>query len=196
MIEQQYNNQALNEYLLGSLPEAEAERFDELSFTDDEFADALTIAEKDLVDAYILDELNGATLENFRTYYLASSLRRDKVEFARAFQVYAEKNITPTSIKIKTFVETKPKRSLTVFFSNIFTFARPSVQLGFAFAALALVFFGGWLWRENSRRQFEMSQSNANREQLLQRETELAEREKQLQSETANSTSADNSFDN
>jgi Skp family chaperone for outer membrane proteins len=196
MNELQYNNQALNEYLLGSLPDAEAEHFDELSFTDDEFADALKIAEKDLVDAYIHDELSGATLDKFKTHYLASPMRREKVEFAKAFQVFAGKNIAPAAAEIKTFVETKPKRNLTGLLSSIFTFSRPVAQLGFAFAVLALVFFGGWLWRENSRQQFEMSQANANREQIQQRETELAEREKQLQDEAANLSFAVNSANN
>lgn len=193
MYEQQYNNQSLNEYLLGTLSEAEAERFDELSFTDEDFAAALKIAEKDLVDAYVQDELTGATLAKFNAHYLASPLRREKVEFARAFQVYAEKIIAKKSVEIRTFVETKPKRNLTGFFTSIFTFSRPVVQLGFAFAVLAILFFGGWLWRENSRQQFEMSQANANREQIQQREAELAEREKQLQRETANSSFAVNS---
>jgi anti-sigma factor RsiW len=196
MNEQEYNNQTLHEYLLGSLPEAEAERFDELSFTDENFADALKIAENDLVDAYIHDELTGATLAKFKTHYLASPLRREKVEFARAFQVYAEKNIAEKPAEIRTPVETKPKRNLTEFFSSIFAFSRPVVQSGFALAALAILFFGGWLWRENSRQQFEMNLANVNREQLQPRETELAEREKQLRNETANSNFAVNSANN
>ena len=86
-----YNNQTITEYLLGSLPEAETERFDELSITDDEFAETLKAAEKDLVDAYVQGELIGAELEQFKFHYLASPLRREKVQFAQAFQVLAEK---------------------------------------------------------------------------------------------------------
>ena len=182
MNEPKYNNQSLNEYLLGSLPEAEAERFDELSFTDENFADALKSAEQDLVDAYIHDELNGATLEKFKTHYLASPLRREKVEFSRAFQSYAGKNIAGKPSEIKTFAAAEPKRNLRDFFSNIFAFSRPATAFGAAFAALALIFFGGWLWRENSRRQFEMSQANVNREQTQPRETEIAKRENSLPS--------------
>ena len=169
MNELQYNNQSLNEYLLGSLSDAETERFDERSFTDEEFADALKVAENDLVDAYIHNELTGVMLEKFKIHYLASPRSREKVEFAKAFQVYA-----------------KPKRIFAGFFSNILTIPRPAWQWGFAFTALALLFFGGWLWRENSRQQSEMSQANANREQLRQRESEIAEREKQLQGEITN----------
>lgn len=179
MNELQYNNQALNEYLLDSLPDAETERFDEMSFTDDDFADALKSAEKDLVDAYIHDELSAAMLEKFKTHYLASPVRREKVAFAKAFQVYAGGKVAEDLTEIKMFVKTKPKRNLTEYFAGIFTFSRPAMSLGAAFAALAIVFFGGWLWRENSRRQIEMSQANTNRQQVQPRETELATREHQ-----------------
>ena len=59
MTKQTYNQQTISEYLLGSLPEAEAERLDQLSFTDDEFSAVLEAAEKDLVDAYVQGELRG-----------------------------------------------------------------------------------------------------------------------------------------
>ena len=92
-----YNNETMTAYLLGSLPEAETEQLDELSFTDDEFAAELMAAEKDLVDAYVHGELRGAKLEQFKTYYLASPVRREKVKFAQAFQEFAAKNIAETA---------------------------------------------------------------------------------------------------
>src|SRR5467141_4149827 len=92
MSEQTFDQQAVAQYLLGALPEAETERLDELSITDAEFAEALQVAEKDLVDAYVQGELNGAALERFRSYYLASPLRREKVQFAQAFKVFAERS--------------------------------------------------------------------------------------------------------
>src|SRR5437764_14399129 len=88
-----YNNQTINEYLLGSLPEAEAERLDELSFTDDEFAETLRAAEKDLVDAYVQGELVGTALERFKSHYLSTPRRRVKVEFAQALRLLSEKEM-------------------------------------------------------------------------------------------------------
>src|SRR5467141_1144885 len=92
MSEQRHIDPATEEYLLGTLSEAEAERLDELSVMDREFAEALNVAEKELVDAYVNGELRGSRLGQFKAYYLASPLRREKVEFAEAFQVFAEKN--------------------------------------------------------------------------------------------------------
>src|SRR5262245_48159390 len=70
-------------YLLGLLPDEDAERLDELSIIDDQVAERLRIVEDDLVDAYVNGELTGATLERFESHYLASERRREKVRFAR-----------------------------------------------------------------------------------------------------------------
>src|SRR5712691_2212508 len=83
-----YNQQTITQYLLGVLPEAEIERLDELSISNDEFADSLRVAEKDLVAAYVQGELGGADLENFKSHYLASPFRREQVAFARSFPVF------------------------------------------------------------------------------------------------------------
>jgi flagellar biosynthesis GTPase FlhF len=171
-----YNNQTINAYLLGTLPEAEMELFDELSFTDDDFADELKVAEKDLVDAFVQGELDGEKLKHFNTYYLASPLRREKVEFAQTFQTFAEKELAQET------VEAEPKAG---FFANLFAIPRLSLQWGFALTTLALMFFGGWMIWENSRLRSEISQTQSNRDELLKRESELAEREKQLQNEIA-----------
>src|SRR5215475_4287740 len=53
MEKQAYNEELIVQYLLGSLPEEETERFDELCFVDDEFAEKLSAVENDLVDKYM-----------------------------------------------------------------------------------------------------------------------------------------------
>ena len=60
---------------------------------------------------------------------------------------------------------------------------RPLLQWGFAAAALVLLVVGGLLVRENSRLHFEMSQSQANQNELLERESELQLRETKLRNE-------------
>ena len=75
----------LTRYLLGMLPEAEAEHLDELSVADDDFADQLRIAETDLIDAYVRGTLPAQTRKGFESHYLASPARRAKVAFAKRF---------------------------------------------------------------------------------------------------------------
>lgn len=153
MSKQEYSNQAIAEYLLGSLSEAEAEHFDELNFTDEEFADHLKSAEQDLVDSYVQGELAGTTLEKFKSHYLASPLRRAKVEFAQAFQVFAQQSITKTTKENSALLELPPRRATAGFFAalNIFAIPRPALKWGLTAAALAFVFLGGWLWMSNIR---------------------------------------------
>ena len=181
------NKQAPTQYLLGSLPEAETERLDELSFADDEFAETLKAVEKDLVDAYIQGELTGSALEQFKSYYLASPLRREKVEFAQAFQVFREQS-AGTGAEVRT--EAAPKHKGFSWFSALsrFTAPRLALQWGFAGVALVLLIAGGWLVFENVRLHQQASQTQARRDVLSQREQEL---QKELEGQrVANATTA------
>ena len=80
------DDQRLARYLLGLLPEEEAERVDELSIADDEIGSRLQVAEDELVDAYVSGTLSGDTLQRFESYYLASPRRREKVRFAASLR--------------------------------------------------------------------------------------------------------------
>jgi hypothetical protein len=79
------DDQYLVRYLLGLLPDDEAERLDEAAIVDDEFACRLRNVEEDLVDAYVAGTLDWDTLQRFGAIYLASPLRREKVKFAERF---------------------------------------------------------------------------------------------------------------
>lgn len=177
MSKQTHNDQTMRRYLLGALPDAEAERLDGLSFTDDEFAEALKPAERDLVDAYVQGELTGATLERFRSHYLASPLRREKVEFARAFQLVAGKSTGNEALEAGTETQyksaTKRKGSWRFFSLGFLAAPRTSLQWGMVFATLALLIAVGWLAFENARLPRQPAQTAALREQPGQREQEL-----------------------
>ncbi|HJU56392.1 MAG TPA: hypothetical protein VJ715_17545 [Pyrinomonadaceae bacterium] len=182
MSKQRYDNETIARYLLGSLPEAEAEALDELSLTDDEFADSLMAAEKDLVDAYVQGELSGAELERFKTYYLASPLRREKVQFARAFQVFAEKGAVAQAAAVEAEIpaEVAERRKTAGWFfgPGVLKTKRRALRWGAAFAALALLVACAWLVLENRRLRQRASQIEARpdvptaREQELQKELE------------------------
>lgn len=75
----------LTRYLLGMLPDAEAEWLDEASIVDDEFATRLRLVEDDLVDAYVRGTLSGELLRRFEAGYLASPRRRHNLKFAEGF---------------------------------------------------------------------------------------------------------------
>ena len=174
MGEGSYNKHGLTQYLLGMLPEPEAERFDELSLTDDEFAEALKVAENDLVDAYAQGELAGEAMEQFKAHYLASPLRREKVKFSQAFQAFAEQNPGLASEGIEAESPQKARKR-GGWFSGLGAFFAPrhAFQWGLTVAALALLVAGSWLAFENMRLRQQMTQAQVNRDALLQREQQL-----------------------
>lgn len=86
MTEQTMDEQMLLKYLLGTLSEKETEQLDEMSVTNDDFAERLRDAENDLVDAYVRGELSGDTLARFKSHYLISARRKNKVSFAETFR--------------------------------------------------------------------------------------------------------------
>ncbi|MEP6570374.1 MAG: hypothetical protein ABJC10_11435, partial [Acidobacteriota bacterium] len=184
MSKQPDNNPAV-QYLLGALPETELARLDELSFTDERFANALQAAEKDLVDAYVQGELSGTALGGFKTHYLASPLRRQKLAFAQAFQTYAEKDAAAlTAVQRENPAAATTSRSGSLWRTALGNFVTPrfAVQWGLAFAALALLVAGSWLVFENVRLRQQASDPQAHRDALSQREQEL---QKELEGQRA-----------
>jgi len=165
-----YKHETITQYLLGALPEAETERLDELSFTDDEFTDSLTAVEKDLVDSFVHGELTGGELERFKAHYLASPLRREKVAFAQAFQVLGERE--SASLRAEGPANVVTKRGWFAALSAAIA-PRPVLQWGLAAAALAVLLGGGWLAVDNLRLRQQMSQTAARRDALIQREQDL-----------------------
>jgi hypothetical protein len=170
MSEATYNEQAMADCLLGCLPDAEAERYDELSVADDEFAAVLSACEKDLVDAYLQGELAGRVLEQFRLHYLASPLRRDKVAFAKALQVFAERSAADVRSK-----DTADGAIRQGWFAALSAFLapRPALQWGLGAGVLILLVAGGWFTIDNLRLRQQMSQAQIRRDELQQREQAL-----------------------
>ena len=153
-----YNEKTLREYLLGLLPEAETERLDELSVTEEEFAHQLRIVEDDLIDAYINGELTGPHLLQFPRHYLSSSSGVERVRFAQAFR-----DSTQTLAKVepaKTEVETRviPLTSMASFFS----FGNWStLKWGLVSASLLILLVASWFIFQQLRARPQVPDSTA-----------------------------------
>jgi hypothetical protein len=137
----------MTDFLLGNLPEEEIERLDELSLSDDEFVSQLQLVDNDLVDAYVRGELSGTTLTQFKSNYLKSPKRQEKVAFAEALQ----KQINKPAIAVH----------------------RSDFQWGFAAAAIIIFLLGGYLIYENLGLQNEVRQMQAEQQSFRQREQQL-----------------------
>jgi hypothetical protein len=79
------DDRQLERYLLGLLPDGQAERLDQASIEDDGVASRLRIVEDDLIDGYVRGTLEPETLRRFESYYLSSNRRRERVAFAARF---------------------------------------------------------------------------------------------------------------
>jgi hypothetical protein len=121
-------------------------------------------------------------LEGFRAYYLASPLRRDRLDFAQALSAMAERYLTaasPTATQ-ELLEERATRRKFSGWFAgkSAFTASRLSWQWGLAVAAIAFLVVGSWLAFENMRLRQQVSQMQAKlagpgtREQELKDEIE------------------------
>ena len=143
------------QYLLGTLPPAESERLEEEFFANDDIFEEVEIAEDELVDSYVRDELSPAELEKF-----ASLLRNprvaERIKFARILKTAATPE--PVTKKIK-------RRDWKSIISSCFQLP----GAGFAFASLAVLLLGGvvfvdWLRLRESSRQLNLERAELQRQ--------------------------------
>ena len=153
----------LTRYLLGELSAQQAEKLDELSVVDDEFAWRLGSVENDLVDGFVRGELHGEILKRFQSFYLSTPRRQQKVEFAAgllALKKSAKEQIQESTGRVEG--------------RSRWRWVSPFKQWSFAAAALALLLVAGYLLNDNLslRRQAKVADLNRQHEQQLQQELE------------------------
>ncbi len=186
----EFDDQLLTRYLLGELSNEEAERIDERSVADEEFSWCLTAVENDLVDAYVRAELSGKVLERFKTFYLASPKRRQKVNFAEAMLQMGRVASSPVAAKAKSSAAGASRASAAhekVSFWRSLAVPQLRLQWGFAGAAVAMTLVAGFLFTEVGQLKQEVSGANSERAALDQRQQDL---QKQLQEQRAASALA------
>jgi hypothetical protein len=170
-----YDDRLLARYLLADLSADETERLDELSIADDEFASRLSAAENDLVDAYVRDELSPADMESFRSSYLSSARRRQKVEFAEAL-LALEKRAAARA----------PQTGSVA--GGVSPLARWAPQWGFAAAALAMLVLAGYLLRQNFELREQVNQAHEHQKAIDQLTEQLHQQMNDLRSADAESS--------
>lgn len=168
----------ITDYLLGAASQTDTERLDKMSLTDGHFATQLQVVEDDLVDAYVHGELSGELLSRFKSHYLASPRRQERVKIARSFVEFVDRAATPSAVER----QESSKNSWRRFF------VMPSFALQWGFAALAVVFLIGlgYLVWQNNRLRDQMIQAQNERAVLEQREQEL---KRELEGQKASETS-------
>lgn len=122
----------LREYILGQSPAERADRLDELSFAD-EYSERIGAAEREMIDDYVSGRLTPEERSAFESSYMASPIRLERVEFAKAFANYVDST--------RSAAERSPTRAsiFDLFRQRLFV-----LQLG-AVAMLLIVGAAAWL---------------------------------------------------
>jgi hypothetical protein len=158
------SEQQLTRYLLGALSEEEAERLDQLSIADEEFALRLNVVENDLVDAYVRGELKGEAQDRFDKYYLSSPKRLEKVEFSRALLRHQTESPTTVSRRVRTeddasHVRSPQEESDARDSWRWLNVPRLGLRWGPAAAATVMLLTASFLFYENKRLRQEESET-------------------------------------
>jgi hypothetical protein len=157
-----FEDQYLVRYLVGALPAEEADRLDQLSVANDDFAWRLREIENDLVDSYVRSELNGETLARFKAFYMATAQRRQKVQFAEGLRQLHTANGTAAETPNKLTESRVP-------FWGMFSSSRIAPQFSIAFAALVMLLVAGYLLVQNANLRREVRDARAQYESIDQR---------------------------
>lgn len=78
-------------YLLGQLDQPSQTRIEEDLLTSATLYDEVLLAEDELTDKYLANELSDAERQSFESHFLTAPERRQKLRFARTFRRYVEK---------------------------------------------------------------------------------------------------------
>jgi hypothetical protein len=146
----QDSDEHLIRYLLGELPDSEAEGLDERSMTDDAFAERLRLLEDDLVDRYARGDATGVPRARFDQARRASPYLRQKVRFAEALHVWTGKELESRTDSVSAWR-----------------------KWALAAAAVALVATTGYLALMNQRLRSEVAQQATRKTAVEQRNAEL-----------------------
>jgi hypothetical protein len=130
------NTRTLSDYLLGKLPDAEAEGLEERFFADDAVFEELLAAEGELIDRYVDGELSRPDRARFEARLSRSPEWRRRVDSARALR-RAARGALPT------------RRGWREALGE--WIAAPRLQLGLAAATVLLVIGVAWLAAKNAR---------------------------------------------
>jgi hypothetical protein len=85
--------QTVRQYLLGRASPADSSRLEERLLTDGAFYEELLIAEDELMDQYLHQELSPVERQSFESHFLAAPKRQKQLRFARSLQRYVASTV-------------------------------------------------------------------------------------------------------
>lgn len=96
------DSKEIRDYLLGSLPPERMEEIEKRILTDDAFHQEVEIMEEELLDRYAQGRISGTERLLFDRHFLASPVRKQRLEFARALQTKIDSmQTTPGPVSVR-----------------------------------------------------------------------------------------------
>ena len=175
------------QYLLGSVSEQQRTAVEEDLFTNDSTFEALELAEDDLIDRFVRDQLSSAEHHRIQTLVTQSPRLAERVKFARVLASRADAFATEEALGGSAALHVPSPRQSRRWWSALFPAPPAFGTAGAVFALLflvAAVSLIGWFRVRN-----EAARLAAERTNLEQQNKELAEKTSALQKQTAELTS-------
>ena len=177
-------------YLLGDLSEDEKARMEEAFFADDAKFDEVELAEDELIDAYVQNELSPEEQRQFEATLMKSPRLLERVNFARALAKKADSMLSPRSEssieRARSFSSraANPKiRWWEGFFSQQSAFRTAMAACCVLILIVGIVLVSGW-WRSRSERLESEQAASQRQKEELRRSTNLNAPTPELQQST------------
>lgn len=142
-------------YLLNQATQEYSSSLEEQIFTDGTLFQELLIAEDELIDQYLRDELTASERQSFETHFLAAPERQQKLRFGRALRKYVDgagaseaeetEVAENVSVRERDIHRPTPKKN----FFSFLPFTNPGVSQAFAAAMLLVVVGLSWVAYKN-----------------------------------------------
>lgn len=166
------NSDSIRRYLLGDLSEQEREQVELRLMSDDDLYEQLLVAEDELIDEYVSDELPVQERTRFSSHFLSVPELRQDVRFAAILRKHALETAPQEAVARKPPV---PAR-VSPFDRLRMLFMRPAFGVSLATALLAAVVLAVWLAAQNSQLKREIGQLQARQTPAPGPDSELRER--------------------
>lgn len=167
------NENVIERYLLGELPEEQQVEIEDRAFTDKEYFATITAVENDLIDEYVRMELSETDRQRFEGRFLASANRRKRIEFAKSLAKISTESVA-TERQLNSTPRVSWRESLEAFFRSL----NPAAKFAMAVVTLFAVAGAAWLTIETLRLRNQLAQLQAD-SQTQQSERESLERQVQ-----------------
>lgn len=165
------NIDSIRRFLLGDLSEQEREQVEQRLMSDDDLYQQLLVAEDELIDEYVSDELPEQERAKFSRHFMSVPELRQDVKFAAALRKHALET-APREV-----VAPKPPAPARVSSFGWLgaLFARPAFGASLAALLLAAVVLAAWLAAQNSQLKRQLGQLQARQSPTPQPAPDLQE---------------------